>query len=94
MKERPKRPSVVFYVCVTFSLAVLYFLSFGPACWLFWQADVRELLPAFRLFYYPVEYLYLDGPGWFWDWTNWYVPLFGVTREQMWWIMHAGHAGP
>ena len=74
-----KKPGVAFWASVVMTIALLYPISFGPACW--WLSkedhgpapivDFRRVPSA----YWPIGYAALHGPKFLGTAINWYATL-------------------
>jgi hypothetical protein len=77
MTSDSKKPGVVFWAIVGVSLPVLYLLSFGPACWLFWKpwcpTAIRD---SIDIAYEPAQQLLMNGPEPIRKALLWYTDLF------------------
>jgi hypothetical protein len=75
-----KNPSAAFYVCMMLTLALLYGLAFGPACWLNERTGTgtEAISVAFR----PILALACDNCSFSGRVVRWYANV-GATRMAL-----------
>jgi hypothetical protein len=86
MGDEQRKPRIGFWATVAFSIALLYPLSFGPACWLAARPDVPpgvksgDYGPRAMIFYWPLSKLLVqDGTPGISPVLEWWIGL-GVRR--------------